>query len=112
MTESAIPAPLGLIPRYIRDEHRMAEIDQAMLRYAIAQKKIPIEWHEERTELVVRLNAFYNRPKRAEKNRYIARSIPHPFETDLPLAPPEGRDVCSYCGCVRISAIHEEKTND
>lgn len=59
----AVKPPLGLTPRYIVDEHRLKSIDDAMLRYAIAQKEIPQEWHDERDELVTRLNAHYNRPR-------------------------------------------------
>lgn len=57
--EQTVP-PLGLIPKWIRDEERLREVDAAMLRYAIAEEPIPTEWREERDELVVRLNAFYN----------------------------------------------------
>lgn len=55
--------PLGLIPRFIIDEHRLRDIDAAILRYAIAQMEIPQEWHDERSGIVNRLNAYYNRPK-------------------------------------------------
>jgi len=60
MGESTAP-PLGLIPRFIVEEQRLAAIDAAMLRYTVARMDIPEEWHTERTELVTRLNAFYNR---------------------------------------------------
>lgn len=53
--------PLGLTPRFIVDEQRLREIDQAFLRYAIAEKEIPQEWRDERDEIVTRLNAYYNR---------------------------------------------------
>lgn len=61
-TSRSLKPPLGLTPRYLWDETRLKEIDGAMLRYAIAQKEIPQEWHDERTEIVMRLNEFYNRP--------------------------------------------------
>lgn len=64
-----VPAPpLGLIPRFIVDEHRLAEIDRAILRYAIAYMDIPQEWRDERDEIVTRLNAFYNRSKGEKQN--------------------------------------------
>lgn len=53
--------PLGLLSRFLLDEQRLASIDAAMLRYAIARMDIPQEWYDERTEIVIRLNAFYNR---------------------------------------------------
>ena len=39
--------PLGLIPKWIRQEERQKEICQAIIRYFNANKKIPIEWIEE-----------------------------------------------------------------
>lgn len=55
--------PLGILPRWILDEHRLKHIDDAMVRYAIAEKRIPQEWRDERDEIVARLNEFYNRPR-------------------------------------------------
>jgi len=45
-------------------------------------------------------------------DQVAARVIPHPFETDNPPPVPEYRDVCSKCGCVRASYIHQENRND
>lgn len=47
--------PLGLIPRFIRDEQRRDEVLAAMTRYAEANKTIPGEWAEELKEIVERL---------------------------------------------------------
>jgi len=44
--------PLGLKPRYIAVEHRLAEINEAVVRYIDANYKIPSEWLEEREELI------------------------------------------------------------
>lgn len=55
--------PLGLTPRFIVDEKRLMDINNAMLRYAIAIKEVPQERQDERDELVARLNAFYNRDR-------------------------------------------------
>lgn len=45
--------PLGLIPRFIRDEQRLEEIDEAIARYMAADPPWPIpqEWMQERVEI-------------------------------------------------------------
>lgn len=43
--------PLGLTPRVIHDEHRLAQIHAAIARYDQANKEIPQEWLEEKNEL-------------------------------------------------------------
>lgn len=44
--------PLGLIPRYVKDEARKDEIIGALQRYIIAGRKIPMEWIEEYNEII------------------------------------------------------------
>ena len=44
--------PLGLFPKYLWDEARLQEIDKAIIRYTDRIKEIPIEWIEERNELI------------------------------------------------------------
>lgn len=44
--------PLGLIPRWVKDEQRYIEVCAAISRYYNAGKKIPIEWIEEYNELI------------------------------------------------------------
>lgn len=46
--------PLGLTPRFIRDEQRIDEIVSAIERYITARKEIPSAWIEEYNELVKR----------------------------------------------------------
>lgn len=45
--------PIGLIPKFVRDQERAREILAAMDRYIDAGKKIPRAWVEELTQLVV-----------------------------------------------------------
>ena len=42
--------PLGLVPRYIRDEQRAREIIDAMLRFIDNGKPVPREWIDELAE--------------------------------------------------------------
>lgn len=46
--------PLGLTPRFIRDEQRVDDIVAAIERFITARKEIPNEWLEEYNELVKR----------------------------------------------------------
>lgn len=43
--------PLGLRPKYISDKERMQEIQEAIDRYKMANKRVPEEWLEEHLEL-------------------------------------------------------------
>lgn len=43
--------PLGLTPRWIREEERFKEITSAMIRYSLAKLPIPLEWITEVEEL-------------------------------------------------------------
>jgi hypothetical protein len=45
--------PLGLIPKWVRDEQRALEIVEAMLRYVAFSKKIPRAWLDELAEIYV-----------------------------------------------------------
>jgi len=47
--------PLGLTPRFIRDEQRLNEILAAIERYAAEKTPIPLEWVEEYNEICIRL---------------------------------------------------------
>jgi hypothetical protein len=50
---ASVPAPpVGLVPKFIRDEQRLAEIDAAIGRYVAALHPIPVEWLDERDALV------------------------------------------------------------
>jgi len=44
--------PLGLKPRYIVEEQRLAEINEAVVRYIDANYTIPSEWLKEREEII------------------------------------------------------------
>ena len=46
--------PLGVAPRWIREEQRIAELSEAIVRYAEANKEIPEEWTKEYNELIAR----------------------------------------------------------
>lgn len=48
--------PLGIMPRYIWDESRLTQLEQAIERRIGKVNTIPIEWIEERNELIERLN--------------------------------------------------------
>jgi len=48
--------PLGIMPRYIWDESRLIQLEQAIERRIWKVNTIPIEWIEERNELIERLN--------------------------------------------------------
>lgn len=43
--------PLGLRPRYIAEEMRIREIEDAVARYKNADKVVPSEWVDELLEL-------------------------------------------------------------
>lgn len=47
--------PIGLVPKYIRQEQRISEIFEAIVRYFEARKRIPDEWIEEYHELIYEL---------------------------------------------------------
>jgi hypothetical protein len=49
------PPPLGLRPRWLVAEQRIAEIKAAMNRYIEANEPIPSEWLEELHELLTYL---------------------------------------------------------
>jgi hypothetical protein len=49
------PPPLGLRPRWLVAEQRIAEIKAAMNRYIEANEPIPSEWQEELHELLAYL---------------------------------------------------------
>lgn len=48
--------PLGLAPKWIRDEQRLWEIQAAIVRYYEAEMPIPIEWVEEYNQLITERN--------------------------------------------------------
>jgi len=55
--------PLGLTPKWIRQEERLKEVKEAMLRYFNAGKEIPSEWSEEYEELIEALKSHPNGTK-------------------------------------------------
>lgn len=48
--------PLGLVPRFIRDESRVSEILEAIGRYNEAGKPVPVEWLDELNEKIRKEN--------------------------------------------------------
>lgn len=49
--------PIGLKPRFIHDEHRLAEIDAAILRFIQDNSPIPMVWITERDQLLEAIGA-------------------------------------------------------
>lgn len=57
-TTCSLKPPLGLTPRYIRDEQRRAEIQAAICRYIDnGNIEIPLDWIEEYNEIITRQDA-------------------------------------------------------
>lgn len=50
--------PLGLVPKFIRQEQRIEEIKSAIRRYLIAEYCIPSEWVSEYNELCESLQSI------------------------------------------------------
>ena len=50
--------PIGLRPRFIVSELRLKEIEAAIERYAAVNKDIPIEWVDEKIEILDWLDYF------------------------------------------------------
>lgn len=48
--------PLGITPRYIHDERRLLEIREALIRYYVDFRPIPVAWIEEYNELLKRID--------------------------------------------------------
>ncbi len=44
--------PIGLVPKFIRQEQRLKEVKEAINRYFEAGLEIPTEWIEEYNELI------------------------------------------------------------
>lgn len=51
LTIRPVKPPVGIIPRYIRDEKRMNEIEEAITEYMKVAYPIPVEWIKEYNEL-------------------------------------------------------------
>lgn len=47
--------PRGITPRFIHDEKRLQEINDAVIRYRMAKMPIPEAWVEEKNEIMKRL---------------------------------------------------------
>lgn len=43
--------PLGLTPKFVRDEERLREISEAIFRYIEAKKELNIDWINEYNEI-------------------------------------------------------------
>ena len=52
--------PIGITPRWLLDEERAIEIEQAITRYNEVDYPIPVEWIQELNEVYKRLNKFYH----------------------------------------------------
>lgn len=53
MERNILHPPLGLKPRWLRDEERSSEIINAMLRYSTAGMVTPKEWILELNDLIL-----------------------------------------------------------
>ncbi len=49
---TSVAPPLGVMPRWLHNEHRSADLLRAMLRYVEAGKAMPVEWFDELSEYV------------------------------------------------------------
>lgn len=47
----SLKPPMGLTPKWVREEERIKEVREAIMRYYNSRKKIPIEWIEEYNSL-------------------------------------------------------------
>ena len=63
--------PIGITPRWLLDEERAIEIEQAIMRYNEVDYLIPIEWIQELNEVYDRLNKFYH----IQSNRLYYQAI-------------------------------------
>ncbi|GGF88271.1 hypothetical protein [Paenibacillus abyssi] len=52
-----VKPPIGLVPRFVRDEQRRIEIQNAITRYLDAGIRIPTDWITEYNELVAKEDA-------------------------------------------------------
>lgn len=48
-------SPLGIKPRFLVAEERLFDIDEAIERFLHSRTAIPVEWIEERNELIAYL---------------------------------------------------------
>jgi len=53
--KKGVKPPLGLVPKKITLELRLKEINEAIKRYLKANKVIPSDWIDERSEIIVEL---------------------------------------------------------
>jgi hypothetical protein len=60
---STAKPPLGLRPRFIADEERLREVADAITRYRVAGKPVPVEWLREHDELGYRLQHTWDKPQ-------------------------------------------------
>lgn len=49
-----LKSPLGLTPKFIWEEKRIQDIEEAIDRFKEAKVTIPIEWFKEYNELILR----------------------------------------------------------
>lgn len=61
--KKVILKPIGLYPRYLREESRFLEVCAAISRYYNSGTKIPIDWIEEYNELVVKYPGSWEHTK-------------------------------------------------
>lgn len=47
--------PIGLVPRFVRDDERRDEIKSAIIRYLDADVRVPAEWIAEYNELLAKI---------------------------------------------------------
>ena len=57
---SLVKPPLGLRPKRISDKERLHEVNSAIVRYFDADLKIPIQWIEERNQLIDSLKSQHD----------------------------------------------------
>jgi hypothetical protein len=58
-----VKPPLGIRPKHIVRLHRLEEIEEGIVRYMEHKKQIPVEWIDERNDIVRELNERANNRK-------------------------------------------------
>ena len=68
-----VKPPIGLTPKFIRDEERLAEVKSAIHRYYDEGLTIPVEWIEEYNALIDSVNkeSNFTSPKLSNRDAIV-----------------------------------------
>lgn len=64
-----IRPPLGLKPRWVHNEQRLREVNEAIQRYRAANKEVPKVWYKEHSLLTVQFVKHHLRQARIRSER-------------------------------------------